>query len=245
MKRQLHGKLHGDPHMVPLPRQAVQLLRELHPLTGPDGYVFRGERDHERAMSENTVNAALRRMGSNTNIDLRRLAVMGQGYGGYATLMASTQSHPFKAAIALSAFGDLSSDYARLSPATRLSQPQDALPFVHRQSHYYEKGPIGMGQPPWQDPQLWVRNSPYYQAGRVQLPVLLITGSQDGHLPQAEQFFTALYRQGKPARLVRYQDEAQLVGRADHVVDEWRQIHMWLQRYLGEEATGVKPESGT
>ncbi len=75
MKRQLHGKLHGDPHMVPLPRQAVQLLRELHPLTGPDGYVFRGERDHERAMSENTVNAALRRMGYDTQKD-----VTGHGF---------------------------------------------------------------------------------------------------------------------------------------------------------------------
>jgi dipeptidyl aminopeptidase/acylaminoacyl peptidase len=194
---------------------------------------------------DQSIQAALRRMTTNSNIDLRRLAVMGQGYGGYATLMAATQSHPFKAAIALSAFGDLSSDYARLSPATRLSQPQDALPFVHRQSHYYEQGQMGMGLPPWQDPQRWVRNSPYYQAGRVQLPVLLISGNQDGHLPQAEQFFTALYRQGKPARLVRYQDESHQVGRADHVVDEWRQIHTWLERYLGDEATGVKPKSGT
>ncbi|WOP15940.1 tyrosine-type recombinase/integrase [Ottowia sp. SB7-C50] len=70
MKRQKAGKMHGDPHIVPLPRQAVALLRDLHPLTGPGGYVFRGERDHERAMSENTVNAALRRMGFDTQKDM-------------------------------------------------------------------------------------------------------------------------------------------------------------------------------
>ncbi len=134
-------------------------------------------------------------------------------------------------------FGDLSSDYARLSPATRMGAGQDALPFLHRQSHYYEKGQLALGQPPWQDPQKWVRNSPYYQAGRVQLPVLLISGSQDGHLAQSEQFFTALYRQGKPARLVRYQDESNRVERADHVVDEWHQIHTWLQRYLGDQSS--------
>lgn len=63
MKRQLAGKLHGGPHVVPLPRQAVETLRSLQPLTGSGTMVFRGERHHHRPMSENTVNAALRAMG--------------------------------------------------------------------------------------------------------------------------------------------------------------------------------------
>lgn len=77
MKREIHGKLYGEPHFVPLPRQAVKLLRELKPLTGsdPDNYVFRGARDHKRAMSENTINAALRTLGYNTQTD-----VTGHGF---------------------------------------------------------------------------------------------------------------------------------------------------------------------
>lgn len=63
MKRELAGKLHGVPHLVPLPRQAVEVLRDLEPLTGGGAYVFRGERHHDRPMSENTVNAALRALG--------------------------------------------------------------------------------------------------------------------------------------------------------------------------------------
>jgi integrase len=63
MKRERAGKLHGAPHLVPLPSQAVDALRELHGLTGEGKMVFRGERHHERPMSENTVNAALRAMG--------------------------------------------------------------------------------------------------------------------------------------------------------------------------------------
>ena len=47
---------------MPLPKQAVDVFRELQPLTGQGKMVFRGERHHERAMSENTVNAALRTM---------------------------------------------------------------------------------------------------------------------------------------------------------------------------------------
>ena len=51
------------PHLVPLSRQVVAYLRELEPLTGPDGYVFPAFHTWKRPMSENTMNQALRRMG--------------------------------------------------------------------------------------------------------------------------------------------------------------------------------------
>jgi integrase len=51
------------PHIVPLSRQAIALLRDLYPLTGGGQYVFPGLRTARRPMSENTVNAALRRLG--------------------------------------------------------------------------------------------------------------------------------------------------------------------------------------
>ena len=63
MKRELREKQQGAPHLVPLPRQAVAVLRDLHQLTGHATMVFRGERHHHRPMSENTINAALRAMG--------------------------------------------------------------------------------------------------------------------------------------------------------------------------------------
>ena len=60
-------RLHSH-HYVPLATQAVEILRELEPLTGNGRFVFPGERDRSRAMSNNTVNAALRRRGySNTD----------------------------------------------------------------------------------------------------------------------------------------------------------------------------------
>lgn len=50
-------------HIVPLSTQAVAVLRELQALTGRGAYVFPSERGGSRSMSENTINAALRRMG--------------------------------------------------------------------------------------------------------------------------------------------------------------------------------------
>jgi len=50
-------------HLVPLPRQAVQILTALQPLTGSGRYLFPSLRTAGRAMSENTLNGALRRLG--------------------------------------------------------------------------------------------------------------------------------------------------------------------------------------
>ena len=63
MKRRIQQKLNGRPHFVPLAPQAVAFLKELVPITGHGRYVFPSLRTGERPMSDNTVNAALRRMG--------------------------------------------------------------------------------------------------------------------------------------------------------------------------------------
>lgn len=70
-------------HIVPLSRQAVAVLRELQPLTGAGRYVFPSERTKARPMSENTVNAALRRLGYSKN------EMTGHGFRS----MASTLLH--------------------------------------------------------------------------------------------------------------------------------------------------------
>lgn len=51
------------PHIVPLSRQVLAILERIKPLTSQSRYVFPSERSYSRPMSENTVNAALRRMG--------------------------------------------------------------------------------------------------------------------------------------------------------------------------------------
>jgi len=53
----------NTPHIVPLSRQAVAILRELQPLTGRGRYVFPSARSASRPMSDNAVLAAMRRMG--------------------------------------------------------------------------------------------------------------------------------------------------------------------------------------
>ncbi|HPL67712.1 MAG TPA: integrase arm-type DNA-binding domain-containing protein [Smithellaceae bacterium] len=52
-----------EPHLVPLSDQAIKILKELQGLTGPSRYVFPSGRSFDRALSDNAILAALRRMG--------------------------------------------------------------------------------------------------------------------------------------------------------------------------------------
>lgn len=69
------------PHRVPLAPRAVAILRELQAITGGGRLVFPSMRSRERPMSENTINAALRRLGFAQN------EMTGHGFRAAASSM--------------------------------------------------------------------------------------------------------------------------------------------------------------
>ena len=52
-----------EPHIIPLASQAVEILKELQPITGRGKYVFPSARGASRPLSENGVRTALRTLG--------------------------------------------------------------------------------------------------------------------------------------------------------------------------------------
>jgi integrase len=68
MKRGKEGKENGQPHLVPLPTQAVRILEVLKPYTESTGLVFPGERQRSKPISENSVRTALIAMGYTSDI---------------------------------------------------------------------------------------------------------------------------------------------------------------------------------
>lgn len=57
-------------HIVPLSTQALTILHEIHPVSGHGEYVFQGGHSPLKPMSESAVNAALKRMGYDTQKDI-------------------------------------------------------------------------------------------------------------------------------------------------------------------------------
>jgi integrase len=71
----------AQPHIVPLSRQAVEILDALRPLTGNREFLFPGVRDPKRSISENTVNGALRNLGFNGD------EIVGHGFRHMASTL--------------------------------------------------------------------------------------------------------------------------------------------------------------
>jgi len=96
-----------------------------------------------------------------------------------------------------------------------------------------EQGQFRMGNPPWKDFERYVRNSPLSYAERVETPLMIVHGDMDFiPMQQSEEFFTALYRQGKRAELVRYWGEGHTPESTDNVRDLWHRIYAWLDEFL-------------
>lgn len=75
-------------HIVPLSEQAVAIIEEIKPLTGNGKYVFPSLRSGRRPMSDNTILAALRRMG------YAKEEMTGHGFRGMASTLLHEQGWP-------------------------------------------------------------------------------------------------------------------------------------------------------
>jgi integrase len=79
----------GEPLLVPLSRQVLEILRRLQPITGHGRYLFPSLRSVTRPISDNTVNAALRRLGYSSE------EMTGHGFRSMASTALNEQGwHP-------------------------------------------------------------------------------------------------------------------------------------------------------
>ncbi|EHJ4140821.1 integrase arm-type DNA-binding domain-containing protein [Escherichia fergusonii] len=75
VKHSQRGSKMQTSHLVPLSRQALDILKQVHKLSGNRDFVFVGDHNPRKPMSENTINKALRVMGYDTKVE-----VCGHGF---------------------------------------------------------------------------------------------------------------------------------------------------------------------
>lgn len=78
-------------HIIPLSKQAIEIFKEIKAINGNGKYVFPGLRSTDRPMSENTVNAALRRLG------FEKGEMTGHGFRSMASTILHEQGWPHEA----------------------------------------------------------------------------------------------------------------------------------------------------
>ncbi|HEV8409261.1 MAG TPA: prolyl oligopeptidase family serine peptidase, partial [Gemmatimonadaceae bacterium] len=83
--------------------------------------------------------------------------------------------------------------------------------------------------PPWEEPERYRVNSPILRSGAVTTPLMIVHGDIDFvPVQQAEEFFTALYRQDKRVKFVRYFGEGHTINARANVLDLWARMKDWL-----------------
>jgi dipeptidyl aminopeptidase/acylaminoacyl peptidase len=157
--------------------------------------------------------------------DSTKLGLMGHSYGGYAVNCIVSQTRRFRAAFSSAGAADLTSFVLQYAPSSRYTNlPAVWLPWA-------ESGQGRMGLPPWRDPERYRRNSPLMHVDSVHTPILLSVGDNDDS-GQEEEWFTALERAGKRARLLRYWGEGHWLFSPANTTHLWSEILQWFDTYL-------------
>jgi dipeptidyl aminopeptidase/acylaminoacyl peptidase len=165
-------------------------------------------------------------------VDPERMAVQGQSYGGYTTGALVGLTSRFRSAVAQAGIYDLVSSYGQFDIRTRLEMERTGLNLFS--ASLMESGQGGMGAPPWEDPERYLRNSPLMHVRNINTPIMLISGDLDYvSTTQTEEFFTALTRLNKDAVFVRYYGEDHVFNSPANIRDMWRRILDWYDTTLG------------
>ena len=174
--------------------------------------------------------------------DPTRLILWGHSFGGFSVMAAATQSDRFSAVIAANGAYDLASSWGTF-PLAKSVVPELGLS-IRSNAGIMETGQFGLGGPPWAFPQAFIANSPLFAADRIRAPVLLIAGDRDYIPPgQAEEMFSALYRQGKDAVLVTYRGEGHVLASPGNIRDYHQTIWTWLDQVIGPRPVqAARPE---
>ncbi len=131
-------------------------------------------------------------------IDRDKLGIQGQSWGGYQVAYLVTRSKLFAAAMAGAPVSNMTSAYGGIRWGTGISR---MFQYEHTQSR--------IGKTLWEDPLLYMENSPLFSAHKIETPLLMMHNDEDGSVPwyQGIEMFVALRRLNKPAWMLTYNGE--------------------------------------
>jgi acylaminoacyl-peptidase len=139
------------------------------------------------------------------SVDAKRVGNMGASYGGFMTMYLATKTDIFAASMSHAGISNLSSYWG------------------HGWWGYGYSGVDCRGSFPWNNPELYVEQSPLYHADKITTPLLLIHGNADTNVPVGEShyMYTALELLGKEVELVEFNDQDHHINSRQARFDWW------------------------
>ena len=152
-------------------------------------------------------------------VNADKIGCIGASYGGFMTQYLQTKTDIFAAAIAHAGISNIASYWG---------------------GGYwgYTYGEIAQYQSfPWNNPDLYTKHSPLFNADKINTPILLIHGTVDTNVPpfESQQLYTALRILGKEVEYLQ-------VDGQDHVITDWNKrlewqnaIFAWFAKHLKDQ----------
>lgn len=174
-----------------------------------------------QGVADDIIEGTLKFCDEHPYIDKDKIGCIGASYGGFMTMYLQTVTDIFAAAISHAGISDHTSYWG--------------------EGYWgYSYSETSMGNDyPWSSPDLYVKQSPLYNAHKVNTPLLFVHGDSDNNVPVGEsiQMFTALKLLGKDTALVQIADQDH------HILDplkreKWQNtIFAWFAKHLkGDDA---------
>ncbi|UCC81851.1 MAG: prolyl oligopeptidase family serine peptidase [Gemmatimonadota bacterium] len=173
------------------------------------------------------VETAVKKVLETGMVDPERVGIMGHSWGGYETTFIAAHSDLFAAAVAGAPLTNLVSMYGMIYWNTGIPE-----------TGHYEYGQERMEVPLWQDPEAYISNSPVMAFDRMETPLLMAFGDEDGSVDwhQGIEAYNLARRLDKDFVLLVYRGENHSNAQKANQIDYHHRQLEWFNYYLKGEA---------
>ncbi|MDE6272052.1 MAG: prolyl oligopeptidase family serine peptidase [Muribaculaceae bacterium] len=152
----------------------------------------------------------------NPYVDDHKIGCIGASYGGFMTQLLQTKTDLFAAAVSHAGISNIASYWGEGFWGYSYNSVAAARSY------------------PWNNPKLFIENSPLFSADKIHTPLLLLHGNRDTNVPIGEsiQLYNALKILGRDVEFIT-------IDGSDHIVIDFQQrkewhatIMAWFERWL-------------
>lgn len=171
------------------------------------------------------VESAVKYLSTRPYIDISRIGLQGQSFGGYETNVIVTGSNLFAAACEMAGPTNIISEYGSITQRGKTNQTSADM------------GQRNIAAFPWENPELFIENSPVFNIKKMNTPLLMIHNRRDGAIlfSQAVELYLALRRANKRVWMLEYDEEDHEINEENNKLDFTIRMQQFFDHYLNNK----------